>query len=622
MAFTCLPKEKADAFKKALASKDIQISDLLNKSGDELVSTFEPFAGKDAKAMATLFEEKLILKNKVQGIKNFIQKMTETGRYSPEKIAELKQAASDYKQAQQERIFSPEENQTFLSNLAERAAGTAVTRVEAAKIGELTKAINDALAKPTDNFSGISADYLNASEALRKYVASLKPTTAVASIGKNLGEIGRNSLLMNPSTPVKTTISQIMNNIVDVFTRRIAAGKVKGQVSDLASQAKQEAWDTFKKTKLNVSSMEKIDDTGKLGEGTRFEANVGVTKSSKPVKAVEAVVRRAAQLTNKISIDLEHNYSFVRAYQYAFHDAANILATKIGQGDRAAAETVFRDAVRVEPQTDIGLIIRKEAQMQAARVTNTNPTILSNMSLAVKDALNGNTRFFGGKLGISGLGDALIPIAKIPADVIANGIENAGLGIPLGAADMVKGMRAMGRAGEDIIAKQQGFAQFSQGFQKVARTVGTLSLAAYFANSLTKQDFLTDRYGTNFVKIAGVWVNTEYISFLSPALSGMMTVKKDQLYNQNAGDIVGQYLAGATQGLKNLPAIGDINQAVSSITNPTFSKGLWKYGKDFINSRGVPSFIRQLGGDQPIKGLFFSTSGLPTNAELNKLGAK
>ncbi len=115
----------------------------------------------------------------------------------------------------------------------------------------------------------------------------------------------------------------------------------------------------------------------------------------------------------------------------------------------------------------------------------------------------------------------------------------------------------------------------------------------------------------------------EYINAVSPALAGMMNVKKTGKPNQGALNTAGEYIAGAGAGLKNAPVLSDINSLVTAITTSNYTKGIQKYMSTFFTSRGQPMFLQQLEkGQTPIKNLFFSTTGLPTEAELKKLGAK
>ena len=608
----CLPKEETSKLLKAIGDGSFSPDKYAEKtSTEERRAYVEQFVGKDnAKEVNTMMEQKMLLKDWQRGMVTAVKNITGLSEASKRdfvaRINNMKE------------MLSPADEKSFYSDITEKKLGVGVSMEESKKIFDLARTAQAAHDAPTKNLSGVSDEYLKAADDLRSYIASLKPTTALASIGKNAAIIARNNLLMNPSTPVKTTVGQLVNSGMDMITRRIGAFSLKGLNYDLVRQANSEAWVTFQKTGLNTASMESLDDTGKLGEGNRFAPSTGMDSKNKAVAAVESTVRTVAKISNKIAIDWEHNYTFTKFYQTAFFDMGNIFSSNIAKSEgltgpaaQARAAEIFKDAARVVPKTAEGAMTRQVAQANAARITSTNNTFIGNLSISVKDALNKQ---------VTGLGDALMPIAKIPSNIIWNGIENAGVGIPLGVKDIFQGRVKM--QSSDMALKYQGAAQFASGIQKVARTVGVLSAAAYFSSTLTKQDFKSDRYGATYVKIGGTWVNMEYFNAVSPALAGMMNVRKNEKTGQGVLNTTGQYVAGATGGLKNAPLIGDLNGLVNAITTTNYAKGIQKYANTFFTSRGEPAFIRQLRSGQGIKGLFFSSSGLPTQEELKKLGAK
>ncbi len=179
MAFICIPKNKIDAFKSALKNKELDIATLVKLSTEERTALFEKFAGENAKAMNTLFEEKLILKNRLQGLKNWASKTGEIGRYDPAKKAKIEALLSEFRAKQQERIFSPKENEAFLADLAEETLGTRITKEEAKNVFDLTiKA--DGLRRNFDEMTGKwkseqnRLDYGASKVVLEKYTQSLK----------------------------------------------------------------------------------------------------------------------------------------------------------------------------------------------------------------------------------------------------------------------------------------------------------------------------------------------------------------------------------------------------------------------------------------------------------------
>lgn len=604
MAFCLLPDKVAE-FRQALKNKEINVSDLLDMTTEERTKLLEQYAGPNAKDVNTLFEEKLVLKNRIQGIKNWAMKAGELGKYSAMGKEELAKTLSEYKAAQQERIFSPKENEAFLNDLADKRLGVHISKDVAQKVFELS-AKAEALKNENPKLSGVSDEYLNARHELNKYVDSQKPLSVPRSILKNLATIARNNLLLNPATPIKTTVGQIVNSTMDFFTRRIGSTSFKGANSDLVKQANAEAWDTFKKTGVNTASMGSLDDMGKLGEGKNFDTPSGAVDSNKVVKGVEVTVRKAAQISNKVAIDWEHNYTFTKFYQKAFFDMTNVFSTNIakseglkGEALKARAAEIFKDAVKIDPETDVGAMARLEAQKNAARVTSTNSTLMANISLGVKNALN---------KAVPGLGDALMPIAKIPANIIWNGIENAGLGIPLGIKDIYEGRAKI--SSEDVATRYEGMAQYAAGIQKLSRTIGSIGVAALIASQLSKKDFKSDQYGNHFVKIGNTWVNQEYIAAISPALAGFMTIKANEKPGQGAVASGGQYVAGSLSGLKGAPGVDEVNGLITSITNTNYAKGIKKYASDFFTSRGIPAFVQNLQKDRPANRLLFGAHGV------------
>lgn len=607
----CLLPEKINDFKQALRQKDIKVADLLNMDTETRTKLFEEYAGANAKDVNTLFEEKLLLKNRTLGLQNLIMKLGEFGKYDAKAIAENKQILSDFKAKQQERIFSPKENETFLNDVADKKLGVHITPEVAQKVFDLSQRVSS-LKDVNPKMSGVSDEYLQAKNELNQYITSQKPQSVGASIGKNLSIIARNNLLLNPSTPLKTSIGQVVNSTMDYFTRRIGTMNI-GANSELVSVANKEAWDTFKKTGDNTASMESVEDLGKLGEKHNFDLPGPGARSASPVlRGLETGVRKVAQASNKVAIDWEHNVPFTKFHQKAFFDMSNLMSTDIAKSEGLTGSTlksrsadIFKDAAKITPETQEGAIVRSEAQKQAARVTSTNETLLGNLATSVKNYLNKVTPGFP-------IGDIIAPIAKIPANLISNGIENAGVGIPLGAKDIYQGRLKIQSA--DLATRYEGMAQMSNGIQKVARTVGVLSAAALFTSQLGPKDFKSDNYGNHFLKIGNTWINTEYISAISPALAGMMEVKQKSKSGQDALTTATQYSMGAAQGLKSLPVIDDVAQLRDSIANGK----LLKYASDFFNSRGKPVFISNLLKNRPINRLFFGANGIESTEQVSQ----
>ena len=183
----CLPPKDVENFKMALKTKAINIADLINMDTAKRTEFLRSYAGDLAPEVNHLFEQKLVLKNRLQGIKNWASKVGELGRYSPAKKAQIEQMMQEYRDKQFERTFSPKEHESFLNDLADAKLGTHVTKSEAKQIFDLYKtadnfkknynAETETWSSPKDRL-----DYGMAQVAANKYVESLK--TEELSIGE------------------------------------------------------------------------------------------------------------------------------------------------------------------------------------------------------------------------------------------------------------------------------------------------------------------------------------------------------------------------------------------------------------------------------------------------------
>ena len=611
MAEFCLTPEAIDDFKKALKSKAIDMEKFFDPATTtaQRVEMMRPYAGDLSEGVVGKLEETRIRKNQELALENAVGKLAQVGKYSAEGKAELQAAKEQFKASQRERVLNPKETETFLNSLADKAVGTHISKEVANKVFELS-AKADALRDVNPKMSGVSDEYLQARNQLNAYVARQKNASPLKSIGRNLITIGRNDMLLGLSTPTKTTIGQSVNSAMDAITRRIANLSLGGAASDVARVANKEAWQTYRKTGVNTASMENLGDIGlnKLGERLSFR-DVSTSGAGGALGIADRAIGKYAALTQKIAIDWEHNITFTKFYQKTFFDAANLLATKAAQMVGGDAKAIMADAVRIEPLTKEGMAVRAGAQEQAARVTSTNQTWLSNISMGVKNALNKAVPNFA-------LGDLLIPMAKIPSTVIANALDNAGAGIPRGIIDIVRGREAM--QSTDMATKLQGMVQQGAGIQRLTRIFGVIGTAAYISSQLGAKDFRTDKWGNHFVHVAGLWVNMEYFAAVSPALAGMMWMRQKATHGDDAAATAGHFVAGAAQGLKSAPGADELMGLITAITQSNYEKGIYKYFHDALTSRAIPAFVPKLTSKNPLEHLFFGAHGVETDAEVRQ----
>jgi hypothetical protein len=222
MAF-CLMPDQINEFKKALKDKDINLADLLGMDSAKRTEMFSKYAGENAKDVNLLFEQKLVLKNKLQGIKNWASKVGEIGRYSPSKKAETAKMIEDYNSQKLERTFSPKEEEAFLNDLADSKIGTHITREEARQVYELTSKVEELKQgfNPETGWTSpeIGKEYGAAKVLMNKYTEGLKNEnlTLAQLIQRRYGEAkttwGENRAKAGTDL-VKDTIKEIIDNSI------------------------------------------------------------------------------------------------------------------------------------------------------------------------------------------------------------------------------------------------------------------------------------------------------------------------------------------------------------------------------------------------------------------------
>lgn len=614
MASWCLPPRFALAFLASLKDGTIDPGKLVDMDSAGRRAFFADIVGKEnAQEVNANFENKLLLKDWKRGLASWAK--STAGITTPARRDLLN------KILKMNKLLSPADEKAFLADAAAKKLGTQVSMEEAAKITQLAQSAMKARETNASSTFGMSEDFAKKAAALEHYVKAIEPTTVVAEIRDNVVTTLRNLVLMNPSTPIKTTIGQTENSVIDAITRRLATRSLAGAAPAVKADLQKQAWAFFRDTGLNPSIMESYEDSGRLGEHANFDLPEGMLSTSPALHKIEQATRTIAKISNKIAIDYEHVFTFTKFHQMAFFDAAHIGATNIataeglkGPAKVTRTEELLRDAAKIKPETEDGKILRADAQQQAARVTSINDTYLAGFALGVKNFLNGKIVFKGSdklKIPRTGLGDLLMPVAKIPANIIWNGIDNAGAGLPVAVKDIWRGKQKL--AAEDAKTRLEGLQQYAAGWRRMARIVGVLGASAVFASMFGPDDFRSDRYGANYVKIGGLWINMEYVSFMSPAMAGMLMVKKNVHDSDSVLKTLETYGAGAAGGLKNAPGVDTVSNFVTSLTsNKDKIAGAW----DYIRGRLVPAPVHSLMQDRPINRLFFGAHGVENDEDV------
>lgn len=164
----CLPEEITNKLKKAIKSGEIDIEKLSSASSEYRVNFFKQFMNeRNTKEVVALFESKLLLKNQKRGLVTWAKQILGM------KPAVERDVISRI--MRMDKILNPENEKSFLRELASKKLGVDITIEEARKITELSNKIKS-LENFTDNAGRIK--YGRAKLDLIDYIDSLNPKRA------------------------------------------------------------------------------------------------------------------------------------------------------------------------------------------------------------------------------------------------------------------------------------------------------------------------------------------------------------------------------------------------------------------------------------------------------------
>lgn len=561
----CLHKDDIQKFKEALRSgRELDPEKLRDMSSDERRAAFSKILGdENAAGVNALFESKLLLKNQQAGLQNWAKTVAgvkpEVRRDIVAKIEKL------------DTLLSPTEEKTFLKDLAAQKIGVEVSYDEVKQIAEHVKKLKelstDADGKPIrDQFGNPTREYFKQLNKTKEYIQSLNEK----SLGSHAISIARNFLLASIKTPLKVTVEQTLNQGIEGMVRAISYGKgggIMGANPKLAFDYARDAAKTYRETNYNLASMNSLTEGNMFGD--IFSHHEGQSTGAR------GLVRRFSKGLDHLVIHHLHGVVFSAHFNAAFADSANRESTRLAKSEglkgaeqKERAAELFKEATKIGTTNPIASKIRAQGQEDAMRVTNTNTTIGSKWGAGVKNMLN----------TISGpirLGDWTVPFSKIPGSIYSNAVDVAGAGIP----------RAFFQLRQAVTeGKETGKYNFQQPIRTLLRTVGGLAAAALLAASLSKDDY-DEKKG--MIKVGGIWVSTELLGPLGPALTGFLQARDTKWEKNspftNAKNATYSYGAGVLEGAKRLPGISEIKE-ISDY-------GLGDYLKNFVTSRIAPSIL-------------------------------
>ena len=525
--------------------------------------------------------------------------LAETTREGQQRVleSELKRLRYEYGTGEQGELFQmPTEPlnarnaKMYIREALDDVFGTTVSQEEAnqiiGKIGEIEKSIVNTL----DETGNPSVQTWQKINEMNNLVEGLTPSPALQIFSSI---IARGAMLASIKSPVLNVISNTENILTEMLIRR-AVNSLEGGASFSAVDKNVEkdylayADDVYRASGYNVSTTEGLDAaTVTLGE--RRISTQGAGKFRAFARGVETGVFKYLM-----------GYPDSRAKDFVFSDTAALEATTIAQNEGLSGEMLskratelYRDATRVAPLTEEGMLIREKAMMEANVATYTNDTAFSKFALGIRETLNkvtGNVR----------LGDQLMPFVKTPANVVALGMEYS-----IGAAYLIPNLTTVIR---DVKAGKLSAKSWTAIKAAVRNGLGVV-LAMLIAMALDPDDYTPDYDALtmserrlaleknavfNSIRIGDKYISLDYFGPLAVPLTAVLSARR-------RGEVAWfGYAKGVASQLQKLPGLQEFSETVDAIGRATSNKpektvkNLNNALIDFIRARTIPSIVNDL----------------------------
>ena len=583
MAIFCIPQHLVEKLKASALKGQVDIQKLYDMSSQERRDFFSKFTDKElGKFINTEFEKAIVSKQKTaltdwaNGVFNPKMKEKPIFKNVMDKINSLDEMG----------ILNPKSEKQFLQDLAADKLGINVSPEEVRVISQKAAAINKAqeslgsdLGNPNKVKENIS--FFLAKKEMDDYLQSITPANKFKVL---TGTVGRGVMLTSVKSPLLNVASNIEVGFTEALARRISRLEFRGADNKLAVEYVKMANKIYQKTGYDISRMTTLSDAGASGQRV-----LGETVHS----GGKGIIRRVGRFFEDTTFKQLMGAPDVAFSSAHFADSVNLNAKKLAKQKGLNANEIMNDAMRLNPQTAAGEILRAQGILDAQKATWTNSTWASKISEGIRKVLNGVS-------GNARAGDYLLPFVKAPANVIATGMDYAGMGIPKALFKTVKAIRTGGVS--EIATKE-----FTQSVvPDLVRAGLGITTAFIIAHNLKPNDFVgaydpsrsqieqLRNSNTNSIRIGNKWISMDYFGPIAVPLTAMMYAKK---YGSTAAEKTFQYSKGTLEQVFNLPGISDaydyFRQKANQPKNQTLAEATQATSDYILNqamSRLIPSF--------------------------------
>ena len=441
----------------------------------------------------------------------------------------------------------PEEREAvraILENVVSDELGIKVSGEEIAEIKKMSETIEAAQEKLGSNlgnpsFEKENLDFFKAKQQMDNYLQSQVPSSRLKVA---TGTIARGAMLFSVKSPLFNAISNMEGGFTEAIARRVATGKLVGANNELAIDYVKFVNKVYQETGYDISRMTSIDEDvigGDTLKGNTVSAQ-GPGTVRKVGRIVEDTVFKQLMGAPDVMFSAAH-----------FADSVNLSSMRLADGNKQLATEYMKDAMKLKPETPEGEILRANAILDAQTATWTNTTWASKVSSGIRGIINE----VSGDLRI---GDFLLPFIKTPANVIATGMDYAGLGF---IKSGVKAFQAFkkGDIKDPIVV---------QNILKSSVRAGVGLTLAYLLTTFLSDDDFVGAYDPkrsqieqlrnsnyNAVKLGDKWYSVDWFGPLAIPITAMMTARK---YGKGFPEKVFQYGKGVLMSATSIPGIKDI----------------------------------------------------------------
>lgn len=504
----------------------------------------------------------------------------------PELVSKLKESINSGKlTAESVTNLLPKEREALKAILEEYVAeklGVTVKAEEVQGIKERSAKIEEAQAKLGDdlgnpNKAKENLDFFKAKKEMDDYLYGLNPANRLKIL---TGTIGRGVMLASVKTPLLNIGSNAELAFVEALSRRINNFQISGANNKLAIDYVKFVNKVYKETGYDLSRMTAMKDAG-VGSAKIVESDI---HSQGP-----GAIRKAGRIVEDLIFKKLMGAPDVAFSSAHFADSVNLNALKLFK-DKTRATEIMNDAMRLEPRTSEGELLREQAILDAQVATWTNRTWASKVSIGIRKILNDIT-------GDARVGDYLLPFVKTGANVVATGMDYAGGGI---VSSLVKTAKAIK---EGKIGSKEHLQSMTR--DMVRSGIG-LTAAVIIASQLTDEDFVgaydpkraqiesLRNSNYNAIRVGDKWISTDWLGPLAVPVTAIM-------YSRRLGNTFAerkfQYSKAVLRSVMDIPGIKDIydtvkaqsyqkNQTLEEMTGATS-----EYISSQLYSRLVPSLF-------------------------------